>query len=383
MTFFSALGLTGQHGSPLRCSVSGVISIADVTATPLDIELNEPFGIATGVQHVAQNVLVTLTLSDGTVGIGEAAPFPAVNGETQAAVLKALAEAQKTLLHHDALRFRAVSRVAADALPDVPTARAAFESALLDAICRRAGLSLWSFFGGAEPLLLSDITITTGSVEAARAAARRAVATGFRTLKIKVGGVDFDHDRARLVAILLAAPGVGLVLDANASLSADSALELLAALGTARERVTLFEQPCAKFDLEGLRKVREHAGTRVAADESACSASDVLTLIRERAVDVINIKTMKSGVLEAMAMISVARAAGLGLMIGGMVESKLAMTVSACLAAGMGGFDFVDLDTPWFMANAPLVGGWSARGAALQVDHITLGHGVAFAPAAS
>jgi len=383
MTFFSTLGLTQQHGARLRCSVPGVISIADVTATPLDIELNEPFGIATGAQHVARNVLVTLTLSDGTVGIGEAAPFPAVNGETQGAVLKALAEAQKALLHHDALRFRAVSRVAADVLPDVPTARAAFESALLDAICRRAELSLWSFFGGAEPLLLSDITITTGSAEAAEAAAQRAAAAGFRTLKVKVGGVAFDHDRARLVAIARAAPNAELVLDANASLSADGALELLAALGDARTRVTLFEQPCGKLDLEGLRKVRERAGTLVAADESACSAGEVVTLIRERAVDVINIKTMKSGVLEAMAMISVARAAGLGLMIGGMVESKLSMTVSACLAAGMGGFEFVDLDTPWFMRNAPLNGGWDARGATLQVDHITLGHGVTLAPSVS
>jgi L-alanine-DL-glutamate epimerase-like enolase superfamily enzyme len=166
------------------------------------------------------------------------------------------------------------------------------------------------------------------------------------------------------------------VLDANASLSAEAALELLAALGAARSRVTLFEQPCGKFDFDGLRRVRELAGTRVAADESACSAPDVLTLIAERAVDVVNVKTMKSGVVEAMAMIAIARAAGLGLMIGGMVESKLSMTVSACLAGGMGGFQFVDLDTPWFLKNAPVNGGWEASGPALRLDHIGPGHGV-------
>ncbi|HET7541790.1 MAG TPA: dipeptide epimerase, partial [Polyangiaceae bacterium] len=74
-----------------------MVSIADVTAVPLDIELNEPFGIATGAQISAQNVLVSVTLSDGTTGLGEAAPFPAVNGETQAAVLAALSAAQETL----------------------------------------------------------------------------------------------------------------------------------------------------------------------------------------------------------------------------------------------------------------------------------------------
>jgi L-alanine-DL-glutamate epimerase-like enolase superfamily enzyme len=353
-----------------------VISIADVTAEPLDMELTEPFGIATGAQLVARNVLVRVTLSDGTVGLGEAAPFPAVNGETQEAVLSALAEARAALLGLDAERIRSIAAVSRAALPDVPTARAAFESALLDAFCRRHQLSLWSFFGGSEPLLLSDITITTGSPADAEAAALRAAAAGFRTLKVKVGGAGFDHDRARLAAIARAAPSAELVLDANASLSAEAALELLSALGDARRRVTLFEQPCGRFDFDGLRRVREHAGTRVAADESACSASDVLRLTLERAVNVINIKTMKSGLFEALDMITVARASGLGLMIGGMVESKLAMTVSACLAAGQGGFEFVDLDTPWFLEDAPFTGGWQERGPALQVDQIGPGHGV-------
>jgi len=360
-----------------------VLSIADITAEALDIQLTEPFGIATGAQHVAANVLVTLTLSDGTVGLGEAAPFPAVNGETQSAVLDALASARSSLAGLDAARFRPATVVAEHALRGTPTALAAFESALLDALCRRAKLSLWSYFGGAQKELVSDITIPTGSAEQAAFAAGRAVREGFATLKVKVGGVPFDHDRARLDAIVVAAPDARLVLDANASLSAEAALELLAALGHAKGQVALFEQPTAKTDLDGLRRVREHGGVPVAADESACSAADILTLISAQAVDVINIKTMKCGLLEAMDMAAVARAAGLGLMIGGMVESKLAMTVSACLAAGLGGFSFVDLDTPWFLQNAPFGGGWlegaeagAAQRATLRLDQITSGHGV-------
>ena len=360
----------------IRTSVGGVISIADVAAVPLDIELNEPFGIATGAQHVAQNVLVTLTLSDGTTGTGEAAPFPAVNGETQRAVLSALAAAHSSLCGLDALRWRPAVVVAEHALRGTPSALAAFESALLDALCRRARVSLWAFFGGAQPELVSDITIPTGSAEHARAAAVRAVTAGFTTLKVKVGGVAFDEDRARLGAIVLAAPRARLVLDANASLSADAALALLEALGPAKGQVALFEQPTPKLDLDALRRVREHGGVPVAADESAGSARDVLAVVAARAADVINIKTMKCGIVEALDMIAVARAAGLGLMIGGMVESKLSMTVSACLAAGQGGFSFVDLDTPWFMKDSPLSGGWLESGAALRVDHLTSGHGV-------
>lgn len=353
-----------------------MISIVDVTAVPFDIELNEPFGIATGVQHVAANVLVTVTLSDGSRGIGEAAPFPAVNGETQSAVLLAIAVARPALLGLDATRWRRAAAVAREALPVTPTARAGFESALMDALCRRFHTSLWSFFGGAEATLESDMTIPTGSAEHAERAARRAGSAGFATLKVKVGGVAVDDDRARLAAIARAAPSARLVLDANASLSAEAALELLAGMGALRSRVSLFEQPTAKGDLDGLRTVRERGGVLVAADESACSAADVLELTRARAVDVINVKTMKSGIVEAMAMIACARAAGLGLMIGGMVETKLSMTVSACLAAGSGGFTYVDLDTPWFMKGAPTEGGWLEQGATLRVDQIASGHGV-------
>jgi L-Ala-D/L-Glu epimerase / N-acetyl-D-glutamate racemase len=220
------------------------------------------------------------------------------------------------------------------------------------------------------------MTIPTGSAEHAETAARRAVAAGFTTLKVKLGGVPFEHDAARLRAITRAAASARLVLDANASLSAEAALALLAELGPAKTRVALFEQPTGQFDLDGLRRVREQGGVPVAADESASSAADVLSLIAARAVDVINVKTMKAGLFEASTMIGIAHAAGLGLMIGGMVESKLSMTVSACLAAGHGGFSHVDLDTPWFMRNSPCVGGWVETGATLSVAHLRSGHGV-------
>jgi L-Ala-D/L-Glu epimerase len=91
---------------------------------------------------------------------------------------------------------------------------------------------------------------------------------------------------------------------------------------------------------------------------------------------VLNIKLMKMGVVEAIDVVGVARAAGLGLMIGGMVESILAMSCSACFAAGIGGFRFVDLDTPMFLAENPFRGGFVQRGAMLSLAEIGAGHGV-------
>jgi L-alanine-DL-glutamate epimerase-like enolase superfamily enzyme len=355
-------------------------SIAEISARPVDIALTEPFGIATGVQAAAQNVLVELRLTDGTVGLGEAAPFPAVNGETQSVALAAIRGVAEALRGFDVRRWRLFAAELREAIAGSPSARAALESAALDALCQQQKSSLWRFFGGAEPELSSDITIPTGSAASAAESAAQALASGFTTLKVKVGGAPLEHDVERLRALARSAPNARLILDANGSMTGDSAIELLRAIGRIAGRVVLFEQPTPAFDLSGLRAVRQTAQVAVAADESARSAQDVGRLIVAGACDVINVKIMKCGIAEALDMVATARAHGLGLMIGGMVESKLAMTVSACLAAGQGGFSFVDLDTPLFMRNSPLGGGFEQDGARIRVDGIELGHGVRYVP---
>ncbi len=351
-------------------------SIVEVSAEPLDVELVEPFGIATGAQLAAENVAVRVRLDDGSVGLGEAAPFPAVNGETQADALAAVAAASEPLRGMDGARWRHVAALLGELAPRAPSARCAVESALLDALCRSAGISLWSFFGGAVSALDTDITVPTGTPDAARDAAGRAASQGFSTLKVKVGGVPLDHDAERLRQVAAAAPAARLVLDANASLTADEAIALLEALAPLRRRIVLFEQPTPAGDFDALRAVRERGKVAVAADESARSAADVADLAEHRAADVVNVKIMKSGVAEAMDMIATARACQLGLMVGGMVETTLAMGVSACLAAGIGGFDFVDLDTPLFMRNAPTHGGPGRHGPRIELDATVAGHGV-------
>jgi o-succinylbenzoate synthase len=353
-----------------------VLTIRDVSAEFLDIELTEPFGIAGGAQAAANNVLVRVTLQDGTEGIGEAAPFPAVSGETQHQAFEAVQLARDQLVGRDAGRVRQLSALLGEMTKGVPSARCALETALFDAVARRAGLSLWRLFGGAESSLVTDITIPTGDPEHARGSAAHAIFRGFETLKVKVGAGSPELDVERIRGIVASAPQCRLVLDANASLSAGAAIELTRALGPLAGRIVLFEQPTEAADPHALREVREATGLKIAADESARSAADVARIATLAAADVINIKIMKSGLGEACDMIAAARAHGLGLMIGGMVESTLAMTVSACLAAGQGGFSFVDLDTPLFMRGSPLRGGMKQEGPLIHVDHIGAGHGV-------
>jgi L-alanine-DL-glutamate epimerase-like enolase superfamily enzyme len=177
-----------------------------------------------------------------------------------------------------------------------------------------------------------------------------------------------------------ARPDARILLDANGGLSVEDAIRLAADVKGAS--VALFEQPVAPGSWEALAEVRGRTGLRIAADESVALASDLVPRAVD-AVDAVNVKIMKSGLVEGLAIAKRARALGLELMIGGMVETRLAMGTSACFAAGLGGFSFVDLDTPLFLAEDPFSGGYTQDGERIDLSPVTRGHGLtARAPSA-
>ncbi len=351
-------------------------TIRSLAVEKLDIPLLTPFGISRGAQEVAYNLLVTIELHDGTRGYGEAAPFPYFNGETQEAAQAAIEAAIPSLVGADVREWRSLAAQLRRVLQSLGSAQCAIETAILDALTRQAQLPLWAFFGGVSTSLETDMTIPTGTVDDATVAALDIRDRGITTLKVKIGSGSLALDLERIVAIHAVVPDSPLILDGNGGLTADTALELLGALHMQDITPLLFEQPVPKDDWHGLRQVTQWGGVPVAVDESVSSAADALRVVQERAAQVVNIKLMKCGIVEALDVAAVCRAAHIRLMIGGMIESILAMTVSACFAAGLGGFNYVDLDTPMFMAENPFDGGFVQRGAVLDLAAIRAGHGV-------
>jgi L-alanine-DL-glutamate epimerase-like enolase superfamily enzyme len=351
-------------------------TIRTLSVERLDIPLFAPFGISGGAQDIARNLLVSVELADGTRGYGEAAPFPAFNGETQESARAAIEATRPAILGADVREWRTIAAYLRGRIGEAGSARCAIETAVLDALTTRANMPLYAFFGGAANALETDMTITTGSVEQASIAALEILDRGISAIKVKVGSGDLQLDLARLAAIHAVAPESPLILDGNGGLSVDEALELLGALHLQNIHPALLEQPVPGDDWAGMAQLVRWGGVPIAADESASSTANVLRLVYEQAAEVVNIKLMKAGVVEALDIAAICRAAQLRLMIGGMVESILAMSMSAHFAAGQGGFAFVDLDTPMFMAENPFEGGFRQAGARLELGHITGGHGV-------
>src|SRR5437868_5387907 len=264
-------------------------TIHSVTVEPLNIPLLEPFTIATGSVSTAQNVLITITLDDGSIGYGESAPFSPSTGETQETALAAARGCATLIEGKDAAHWRTLSRLIHSVYFSQATACAGIEMALLDALTRSYGIPLYVFFGGASTSVETDMSIPMVTPEHGYELAKDVVARGITSIKIKVGG-DLRDDVARVEAIREAAPGIGLTLDANQGYTANEALLCLEALNDHDIRPLMLEQPVHKDDYEGLRYVTQHTSVPIAADESASSAANVARLIAMEACNVVNIK---------------------------------------------------------------------------------------------
>ena len=350
-------------------------TIRSIIVEPLNIPLLEPFTIATGATTEARNVLITITLEDGSVGYGECAPFSPSTGETQETALAAARGCAELLKGKDAARWRILSKLLRTVFYSQMTAIAGMEMALLDALTHSYGIPLYVFFGGAATSVETDISIPMVTPEHGYDLAKAIVARGITTIKIKVGG-DIPEDVARVEAVREAAPGIGLMLDANQGYTASEALLCLEALDDRDIRPLLMEQPVHKDDYEGLRYVTQHTTVPVAADESAYSAANVAHLIAMGAINVVNIKLMKSGFVEALDIAAVCRATHTQLMIGAMMESRLATGAAAQFVAGLGGFRYVDLDTPMLLSEDPFTGGYEQRGGIYDVSGVIRGLGI-------
>ena len=341
-------------------------TIRKVEFWPVDVPITDPFVVATGARMVAENVFLRVTLANGTEGYGEAAPFPEVGGETRGSCLVALHQLSKTVLGRSASSYKEVGRVLSEQALTHPAARCGLETAVIDAYCRASNIPMWQLWGGADVRAReTDITIPIADFDKTLSLAHGWYAKGFRLFKMKVGK-DVESDILRLGAVHHALPGISFIGDGNQGFSRQDCLTFARGVKTFGGTMVLLEQPVVRDDLDSMAAIRRETGIPVAADESVRSLADAQEVVARGAADYVNIKIMKTGVAEAVEIASFTKASGLKLMIGGMVETRVAMGCSFSLVLGLGGFEVLDLDTPLLLANDPVTGGYRYDGPRLQ-----------------
>ncbi|HLA68220.1 MAG TPA: dipeptide epimerase [Bacteroidota bacterium] len=314
-----------------------------LTTRPFNLKLKHTFTISRSSRDIQPIVLVELE-HEGIVGYGEAAPSRRYGEDEETA--------QQFLSQLDLSRFEDPFRLDSilayvDSVKEGNTAaKAAVDIALHDWIGKKIGLPLYRYWGlDKHKTLVTSFTIGIDTPDVIEQ--KVSEAEEFPILKIKLGGSN-DADIMKAIRKVTKKT---LRVDANEGWKTkELALERIKWLE--QEGVEFVEQPMPAQDLAAGAWLKERVGIPLIADENSIRLSDVPGL--EDSFHGINIKLMKcTGLREAMKMVHTARACGLKIMVGCMVESSVAISAAAQLSSLI---DYADLDGALLTTNDPFRG---------------------------
>lgn len=333
-----------------------------------------PFTIATGTMDFAQNIFIKIFTNEGIIGVGECSAFPMIVGETQATcyeMAKAFAQIwkNKNPLHIEE-RLQELHWFAAGNY----TAKSAFDLALYDIAAQHANKPLYKYLGGEQRDIESDLTIGIGTPTEMAEKAIEFVSNSVNTLKVKLGKNPVD-DIERIKAIRNAIGyQTAIRIDANQGWSFEQAVEALTGLG--KYEIQFCEQPMRTYNNHLLPKLMEATPIKIMADESVYTHYDAEEIIRNNACHYINIKFAKSGgINEALKINEVAQQNNIACMMGGMLESRVALTAKVHFAMTNTNIKFYDLDTCLLGHKIdPVLGGVTYKGMKLILPE-TIGIG--------
>jgi L-alanine-DL-glutamate epimerase-like enolase superfamily enzyme len=308
------------------------------------MRLSEPYSIAYDSVDRCESVFINIETAEGIKGWGCAAPDPNVTGETASSILKVFhKEVEPYILGKDVFTYSRILNSLKSSLTGHPALRAMVDMALHDIIAQKAGVPLYKLLGGYRNSMPTSITIGIMSVKSTLVFAEDYIKKGYKILKIK-GGNDVLEDIERINRLReIVGKNVKIRFDANQGYTLKDSLSFLN--GVKNANIELFEQPTKKSDLEMLKLITQKSDLPVMADESLISLRDAFHLSKDQCTDLINIKLMKTGgILDAMHINSVAKAAGIGAMVGCMDESALGISAGLHFALSRPNIQYADLD---------------------------------------
>ena len=338
--------------------------LVEVAIATLTRPLHTEFVTALRRTGFVYSMAVRLTDADGVVGFGEAPQIWRVTGESlasiEACVLGPLAEA---LLGRELDDAATVAAALDQAVAGNSGARAACEIAAHDLAARRRGLSLAASLGAVATEVTTDVTMAAATSPDAVDVAPN----GFTEVKVKVGLDPDDIDRVIRIHQNSPVP-LSIRVDANQAWDVATAARAVDRWLAAGVDLGFLEQPLPAWDLAGLAELRRRTPTPIVVDESVFSIHDLRRTIDAEAADIVNIKLAKCGGLRpGLAISELAKASGLGVMVGSMMESELGVSAAAALAAVIAPTGTHDLDAAWWSIDPATDPGTPYRSAQFQV----------------
>ena len=326
-----------------------------------------PFRIATGIMHTAQNLFLRVETDEGYIGVGECSAFPMIVGETQSTCFEMAKEFAALWKGKDALNIEERLKDLDDFTAFNTTAKSAFDMALYDLASKKKGLPLYKYLNGYKKLLETDITIGIGEPEVMGAQALEFKKNGFRILKVKLGK-DGKTDLLRIQMIREAVgDSIRLRIDANQGWDFETAKTVLSQMS--HYNIEFCEQPMRQWNDHYLPVLRKLSPIKIMADESIFDHHDALRLILAGACDYVNIKFSKSGgISEALKIVRICELHHIPCMMGGMLESRLALSAFAHFAMSQNNIHYYDMDTCLLGHQVdPVIAGVQFRGYNLEV----------------
>ncbi|UAY56681.1 mandelate racemase/muconate lactonizing enzyme family protein [Arachidicoccus terrestris] len=302
-----------------------------------------PFAIATGTMDYAQNVLIRLHTDEGIIGTGECSAFPMIVGETQQTCIAVAKDFATLIKGKNPLNIEVRLAEFDSYIAGNTTVKSAFDMALYDIAAQDAVLPLYAYLGGDKKEIITDITVGIDTPEQMAALAFKFKENGASTIKVKVGK-EPRTDILRIKAIRAAVgPDLKIRLDANQGWRLEEAIEALA--GMRDLDIEFCEQPMRSYDDDKIAALKSQIKIPLMADESCYHPRDVAKNVLA-GFDYINIKLAKAGgIFNALRLDRNAADVGVPCMMGGMLESRMALTAMAHLVLAAGNIRFIDMDT--------------------------------------
>lgn len=328
----------------------------------------EPFTIATGTMHYAQNVFIRVYTDAGFYGVGECSAFPMIVGETQDTCLCMARDFARLWVGRDALDIPARMQQLHDFTAGNYTIKGAFDMALYDIAAKNAGLPLYAFLNGARRAVETDITIGIAEPAVMAQKALQFKNSGATILKVKLGK-DARQDVERIRQIRQAVgTNMKIRIDANQGWSFDDAVYALQ--GMSDMDVEFCEQPMRTWHNNRLPELMPLSPVKIMADESVYTHHDARQQINTGSCHYINIKLAKSGgIHEALKIHDLAAQHQIPCMMGGMLESRIALSAKLHLVYACPNIQFYDMDTCMLgHLEDPCVGGVTYNGYHLHIN---------------